>query len=168
MAQMLLESTMSWYRSLNAHNGFANSQTLNDLRTSGSKIRISGREEGACGQSTIYRNTPRMRFYAMALPCRFAQFAPAISNLARHFDGLSSDSRYNRFFGFKNSLTSNELRYFTEPDFRRRVALSVENHDGGSSLTVSLAVGPALGRREQTAPYRPYRHDRDGHEESCR
>jgi GNAT superfamily N-acetyltransferase len=186
--------------------------------------------------------------------------------LARHFDGLSSDSRYNRFFGFKNSLTSNELRYFTEPDFRHhvalvvtivnrddsetivsdgryvaseecrsvaelalsvvdayqrrgigklllecligmaryahvsrleadvlasnrgamrflirrgfkstgtsagvsRVALSVENHDGGSSLTVSLAVGPALVRREQTAPYRPYRHDWDGHEESCR
>src|ERR1700686_3509771 len=136
MAQMLLESTMSWYRSLNAHNGFANSQTLNDLRTSGSKIRISGREEGACGQSTIYRNTPRMRFYAMALPCRFAQFAPAISNLARHFDGLSSDSRYNRFFGFKNSLTSNELRYFTEPDFRRHVALvvTIVNRDDSETI----------------------------------
>jgi len=170
--------------------------------------------------------------------------------LARHFEGLSSDSRYNRFFGFKPRLTSNELRYFTEPDFRRhvalvvtivnrdasetivsdgryvaseacrsvaelalsvvdayqrrgigklllecligmaryenvsrleadvlasnrgamrflirrgfkstgtssgvsRVALSVENHDGGSSLT----VGPALVRRDQTAPYRSY------------
>ena len=37
--------------------------------------------------------------------------------LALHFEGLSNDSRYHRFFGVKNRLTSNELRYFTEPDF---------------------------------------------------
>lgn len=56
--------------------------------------------------------------------------------LARHFDGLSSDSRYNRFFGFKNSLTSNELRYFTEPDFRRHVALvvTIVNRDDSETI----------------------------------
>ena len=43
--------------------------------------------------------------------------------LALHFEGLSNDSRYHRFFGVKNRLTSNELRYFTEPDFMRHVAL---------------------------------------------
>jgi GNAT superfamily N-acetyltransferase len=43
--------------------------------------------------------------------------------LARHFDGLGSDSRYNRFFGIKNQLAASELRYFTEPDFFRHVAL---------------------------------------------
>jgi len=43
--------------------------------------------------------------------------------LARHFDGLGSDSRNNRFFGIRNELTENELRYFTEPDFFRHVAL---------------------------------------------
>jgi len=78
-----------------------------------------------------------MRCCATALPCRFAQFAPTTSNpLARHFDGLSSDSRYNRFFGFKNSLTSNELRYFTEPDFRRHVALvvTIVNRDDSETI----------------------------------
>jgi len=43
--------------------------------------------------------------------------------LARHFETLSSDSRYNRFFGIKSALTTQELRYFTEPDFSRHVAL---------------------------------------------
>jgi len=32
MARMLLGSTPSWYRSLNALNGFANGQRRNDLR----------------------------------------------------------------------------------------------------------------------------------------
>ncbi|HEY2524687.1 MAG TPA: GNAT family N-acetyltransferase [Candidatus Binataceae bacterium] len=50
--------------------------------------------------------------------------------LARHFDGLGSDSRYNRFFGIKNGLTAHELRYFTEPDFFRHVAL-VATRAGG-------------------------------------
>jgi GNAT superfamily N-acetyltransferase len=59
-------------------------------------------------------------------PIRIRAIRPADKQrLARHFDGLSSDSRYNRFFGFKNGFTSHELRYFTEPDFLRHVALVV-------------------------------------------
>ncbi len=56
--------------------------------------------------------------------------------LARHFDGLGSDSRYNRFFGFKNSLTLNELRYFTELDFRYHVALvvTIVNRDDSETI----------------------------------
>jgi GNAT superfamily N-acetyltransferase len=57
--------------------------------------------------------------------------------LARHFEGLGSDSRYNRFFGFKNCLTSNELRYFTEPDFRRHVALVVTTFNRDEEAIVS-------------------------------
>ncbi len=56
--------------------------------------------------------------------------------LARHFDGLSSDSRYHRFFGIKNGLSSHELRFFTEPDFLRHVALVVTTINGGDSETI--------------------------------
>jgi GNAT superfamily N-acetyltransferase len=56
--------------------------------------------------------------------------------LARHFDGLGCDSRYHRFFGIKNGLTPCELRYFTEPDFLRHVALvvTVINRDGQETI----------------------------------
>jgi len=56
--------------------------------------------------------------------------------LARHLNGLSSDSRYHRFFGVKHGFTSRELRYFTEPDFLRHVALVVTtiNHDESENI----------------------------------
>jgi len=56
--------------------------------------------------------------------------------LARHFDGLSSESRYHRFFGVKNGFTSRELRYFTEPDFPRHVALvvTIAGRDGAEAI----------------------------------
>jgi GNAT superfamily N-acetyltransferase len=58
--------------------------------------------------------------------------------LGRHFDGLSSDSRYNRFFGLKGALTARELRYFTEPDFFRHVALVATIAEGeGPEVIVS-------------------------------
>jgi GNAT superfamily N-acetyltransferase len=56
--------------------------------------------------------------------------------LARHFDGLNPDSRYHRFFGIKNGFTSRELRYFTEPDFPRHVALVVTIAGGGGADTI--------------------------------
>jgi hypothetical protein len=34
--------------------------------------------------------------------------------LAGHFDRLSSDSGYHRFFGFRNAFTPRELSYFTQ------------------------------------------------------
>jgi GNAT superfamily N-acetyltransferase len=56
--------------------------------------------------------------------------------LARHLYGLSSDSRYHRFFGVKRDFTSRELRYFTEPDFPHHVALVVTtaNHDDSENI----------------------------------
>jgi GNAT superfamily N-acetyltransferase len=56
--------------------------------------------------------------------------------LERHFDGLSSDSRYHRFFGIKHGLTSNELRYFTEPDFLRHIALVATTVNRDDSETI--------------------------------
>ena len=53
--------------------------------------------------------------------------------LAGHFDRLSSDSRYHRFFGFRNAFTPRELSCFTEPDFLRHVALVATIEEGTGS-----------------------------------
>jgi hypothetical protein len=50
--------------------------------------------------------------------------------LVGHFDRLSSDSRYHRFFGFRNAFTPRELSCFTEPDFLRHVALVATIEEG--------------------------------------
>lgn len=72
--------------------------------------------------------------------------------LALHFEGLSNDSRYHRFFGVKNRLSSHELRYFTEPDFMRHVALVVTtgNFDGSETI-VSDGRYVALGESQSVA-----------------
>jgi GNAT superfamily N-acetyltransferase len=56
--------------------------------------------------------------------------------LAGHLDRLSSDSRYHRFFGFRNAFTPRELSYFTEPDFLHHIALvaTVEEGTGSESI----------------------------------
>ena len=72
--------------------------------------------------------------------------------LALHFEGLSNDSRYHRFFGVKNRLTSRELRYFTEPDFMRHVALVVTTGNFDESETiVSDGRYVALGGSQSVA-----------------
>jgi GNAT superfamily N-acetyltransferase len=72
--------------------------------------------------------------------------------LALHFEGLSNDSRYHRFFGVKNRLTSRELRYFTEPDFMRHVALVVTTRNFDESETiVSDGRYVALGGSQSVA-----------------
>lgn len=72
--------------------------------------------------------------------------------LALHFEGLSNDSRYHRFFGVKNRLTSHELRYFTEPDFMRHVALVVTTGNFDESETiVSDGRYVALGESQSVA-----------------
>jgi GNAT superfamily N-acetyltransferase len=43
--------------------------------------------------------------------------------LAGHFDRLSSDSRYYRFFGFRKAFTPHELSCLAGPDFLGHVAL---------------------------------------------
>jgi GNAT superfamily N-acetyltransferase len=56
--------------------------------------------------------------------------------LANHFDRLSPDSRYRRFFGFRKGFTPEELRYLTEPDFLVSVALvaTIDERDGRESI----------------------------------
>ncbi|MGZ6184808.1 MAG: N-acetyltransferase family protein [Candidatus Binataceae bacterium] len=72
--------------------------------------------------------------------------------LALHFEGLSNDSRYHRFFGVKNRLSSHELRYFTEPDFMRHVALVVTTGNFEDSETiVSDGRYVALGESQSVA-----------------
>lgn len=56
--------------------------------------------------------------------------------LAGHFARLSSDSRYHRFFGFRNAFTPRELSCFTEPDFLRHVALVATIEDGTGSESI--------------------------------
>ncbi len=57
--------------------------------------------------------------------------------LAGHFDRLSSDSRYHRFFGFRNAFTPRELSCFTEPDFLRHVALVATINEGNGSESIA-------------------------------
>jgi GNAT superfamily N-acetyltransferase len=56
--------------------------------------------------------------------------------LVGHFDRLSSDSRYHRFFGFRNAFTPRELSYFTGPDFLRHVALVATIEEGTGSESI--------------------------------
>jgi GNAT superfamily N-acetyltransferase len=44
--------------------------------------------------------------------------------LLRHFQGLSAQSVYYRFFGLKRSLSDDDLRYFTELDFVNHIGLA--------------------------------------------
>jgi GNAT superfamily N-acetyltransferase len=59
--------------------------------------------------------------------------------LGRHFAALGPDSRYFRFFGMKKALTDEELRYFTEPDFRRHVGLVAVRLQHGREEIVGVA-----------------------------
>jgi len=56
--------------------------------------------------------------------------------LVGHFNRLSSDSRYHRFFGFRNAFTPRELSCFTEPDFLRHVALVATINEGNGSESI--------------------------------
>jgi GNAT superfamily N-acetyltransferase len=58
------------------------------------------------------------------------------AKLARHFDALSPDSRYHRFFGIRSGLSARELRYFTEPDFLRHVAFAATVRSGNAESIV--------------------------------
>jgi acetyl coenzyme A synthetase (ADP forming)-like protein len=60
-------------------------------------------------------------------------------SLRRHFSALGPESRYFRFFTFKNALTDEELRYFTEPDFRRHVGLVAVRLEHGQEQILGVA-----------------------------
>jgi GNAT superfamily N-acetyltransferase len=76
-----------------------------------------------------------MQFCVTALPYAFGRSAP-MTRLVGHFDRLSSDSRYQRFFGFRNALTLRELSCFTEPDFLRHVALVATINEGNGLVSI--------------------------------
>jgi RimJ/RimL family protein N-acetyltransferase len=58
------------------------------------------------------------------------------TKLARHFDELSPDSRYHRFFGLRSAFSTRELRYFTELEFPRHVGLVATIQRGGAESIV--------------------------------
>jgi GNAT superfamily N-acetyltransferase len=58
--------------------------------------------------------------------------------LLRHFNSLSEESRYFRFFGLKRSLSGSELDYFTHLDFVNHVALAGAVHEGGEEKFLGI------------------------------
>jgi acetate---CoA ligase (ADP-forming) len=58
--------------------------------------------------------------------------------LREHFEGLSPQSVYFRFFSVKRRLTEDELREFTELDFDRRAALVATLRDGRSERIIGV------------------------------
>ena len=51
--------------------------------------------------------------------------------LVAHFERLSPDSQYRRFFGFRKAFTPQELQYMTDPNFLEHAAIvaTVCDHD---------------------------------------
>jgi GNAT superfamily N-acetyltransferase len=60
--------------------------------------------------------------------------------LHRGFLRLSPESRYRRFFAVKNELSERELRYLTEVDGLRHVALGAVTLDGSDGLGVARFI----------------------------
>lgn len=56
------------------------------------------------------------------------------------FAGLSAESRYRRFFTPKNELSPGELRYLTEIDQVRHVAIGASTADGSKGLGVARCI----------------------------
>lgn len=72
--------------------------------------------------------------------------------LLAHFHQLSERSIYFRFFGAKRRLTEEELRRFTEPDFRSHVALvATRRVDGVEQI---IGVGRFMAREDIACPQR--------------
>ncbi len=61
------------------------------------------------------------------------------ARLVDHFRRLSRQSVYYRFFRVKKQLTDDELRQFTELDFRSQVALVATLRDGGEERFIGVA-----------------------------
>lgn len=74
--------------------------------------------------------------------------------LAAHFDKLSSESRYRRFFGFRN-ISADELSRFTKPDFVSHAALvaTIAHGEGLQGIVGDgrYVVGPERPRAAELA-----------------
>jgi GNAT superfamily N-acetyltransferase len=71
--------------------------------------------------------------------------------LREHFRGLSEQSKYFRFMGFKRDLTAADLKRLTELDFKDHVALVATVADDGDRRERILGVGRYLRGK---LPYR--------------
>ncbi len=60
--------------------------------------------------------------------------------LRRGFEGLSAESRYRRFFAAKTELSADELRYLTELDHVRHLAIGASTADGTEGLGVARFI----------------------------
>lgn len=60
--------------------------------------------------------------------------------LRRGFERLSAESRYRRFFAAKTELSDDELRYLTELDHVRHLAIGASTADGGEGLGVARYI----------------------------
>ncbi len=60
------------------------------------------------------------------------------ARLVQHFHNMSQRSVYFRFFGAKRRLSDTELTRFTEPDFRRHVALVATLRDEGEEHIIGI------------------------------
>ena len=59
--------------------------------------------------------------------------------LANAFYELEKESRYTRFFGFKEQISDEELKRFTEVDFENEVALVVTTTVEGKEIIIAAA-----------------------------
>lgn len=69
------------------------------------------------------------------------------AHLTRFHQRLSPESVYFRFFEFKRELSERDLRYLTELDFDRRVALVATLGTGSDAGVVGVARYDVLPRR---------------------
>jgi len=75
------------------------------------------------------------------------------AELLHHFSQLSERSVYFRFFGAKRRLSEEELRRFTEPDYRTHVALVATLGSTPDSERI-IGVGRFIARDDITSPHR--------------
>ncbi len=72
--------------------------------------------------------------------------------LLAHFQDLSADSRYFRFFGTKQMLTDDELARFTELDFASRVALVATLERGDEETIIGVGRYDLLATKPGAQP----------------
>jgi len=71
--------------------------------------------------------------------------------LVAGFGELDADAVYARFHGMKKSLTDDELRRLTQPDFERSVVLVLELHDAAEPTAFAVASCNLLDDAADTA-----------------
>ena len=61
------------------------------------------------------------------------------ARLLEHFNSLSEQSVYYRFFGLKHSLSASELSHLTQLDFINHVGLVATLYDNGHERLIGVA-----------------------------